>query len=389
MSDQKDDTDGLTINIPSSLLYKVNGQRQEAPKVTSDYRTFTRTNVIPIKVERDTEHGTTEVQSLGFSDHDQRLKILELLDTPALYNKLPELLEFIYKLGCEIDGEKRYYAAVAVSELAAKQPFSDLKKAIVTRWANSDNPWIRVSAAVALSQMLKQGCYESEVILLLKHWLNILNPMLTDTALSCFFRIAQSHPNETLGAIETISKNGLILHYQSVSDLFEAVYDHSPVLSIDQLHNWLIPANNSDLCWIAGLLFLLFAQMEDVVGTEDIRAKVVDIVFNLWDNPAIPSHQEIQELTTLKIEEWAHDVLALWNKESPEVLKGYIAFFHELYGKYSNQRRNRLEYHLQRWERNREREQVRANRGKRDASTEADEKVSYLCLMPQSQPKTI
>ena len=151
MADQEDYANELVIKIPASLFDKHDEQSKQTKNIKSDYHFFTRTSIIPIQVKRNSEHGTTEVQSLGFADHDQRLKILELLDTPALYNKLPALLDYIYQLGCEEDGEKRYYAAVAVSELVAKQPFSDLKEAIILPWAKSDNPWIRSSDPAPLT----------------------------------------------------------------------------------------------------------------------------------------------------------------------------------------------------------------------------------------------
>lgn len=383
MADQEDDVNGLVIKIPASLLEKHDERSKQTPRVTSDYHFFTRTSIVPIQVKRNSEHGITEVQSLGFADHDQRLKVLELLDTPALYNKLPELLDYIYQLGCERDGEKRYYAAVAVSELAAKQPFPDLKEVIILPWAKSDNPWIRNSASVALSQVLKHERYKSEVLILLRHWISSHNPMLIDTALSTFSWMAHSHSNETLEAVSTILKTGKILHYPSAIDLFGIVYDISPTLSIEQLHSWLLPITNSDLCWMAGLLSLTYIRLDDAAEVEGTRKKVVEMIFNLWDNPTMPLHQEIQEQTTIKVEKWAREVLAVWNKAFPEVLESYLALFHELYWKYKSQRRNRLEYHLQRWERNREREQARASRGKGGTSLGANEKVSYLDLMPQ------
>jgi hypothetical protein len=384
MADQKDSVDGLVIKIPASLLEKQpDEQSKETSKAKNDYNFFTRTGIIKIQVEQNSEHGITQVQSLGFDNHNQRLKIIELLDTPTLYNKFPELLDYIYQLGCERDGEKRYYAAVAVSELATKQPFLDLKEGVILPWAKSDNPWIRISASVALSQVLKHERYKSEVLMLLKHWISIDNPMLTDTALSTFFGIADSHSNETLEAISTILKTDKILHYLSAIDLFGIVYDISPTPSIEKLHSWLRPVTNSDICLVAGLMFLIYIQLDDAAKVEGTRKNVVEMIFDLWENPIMPLHQEIQEQTIIKVEKWAREVIALWNKESPEVLESYLALFHELYWKYKGKRRNRLEYYLQRWERNREREQALANRRRGGASLRANEKISYLDLMPK------
>jgi hypothetical protein len=209
--------------------------------------------------------------------------------------------------------------------------------------------------------------------------------MLTDTALLTFFWIAHSHSNETLEAISTILKTGRILHYPLAIDLFEIVYEFSPTLSIEKLHNWLLPITDSDLCWMAGLLSLIYIRLDNATEVEGTRKKVVEMIFNLWDNPKMLVHQEIQEQTTIKVEEWAREVLALWNKESPEVLENYLALFHELYWKYKDQKRNRLEYYLQRWERNREREQARTSQAKGDTSPKANEKGSYLDLIPKNR----
>ena len=143
MAGQHDDTDGLVIKIPTSLFQKQDDLSKETPGVANDYDFFRRTNVVPIKVTRNSEHGTTEVKSLGFVKPDQRSKVLDLLDIPGLYNKLPKLLEYIYQLGCESDSEKRYYAGLAISELATKQPFADLKEAVILPWAKSENPETR------------------------------------------------------------------------------------------------------------------------------------------------------------------------------------------------------------------------------------------------------
>jgi len=384
MTDQENGVNGLVIKIPASLLEKQDERSKQTSEVKNDYNFFRRTGIIKIQVDRNSEHGITKVQSLGFADHDQRLNVLELLDTSTLYNKLPKLLDYIYQLGCERDGEKRYYAAVAVSELATKQPFLDLKEGVILPWAKSDKPWIRISASVALSQVLKHERYKSEVLMLLRHWISIDNPMLTDTALSTFFGIADSHSNETLEAISTILKTGKIFHYLSAIDLFGIVYDISPTPSIEKLHSWLLPVTNSDICLVAGLMFLIYIQLDDAAKVEGTRKNVVEMIFDLWENPIMPLHQEIQEQTIIKVEKWAREVIALWNKESPEVLESYLALFHELYWKYKGQRRNRLEYHLQRWKSNREREQTRASRGKGGISAGANEKkVSYLDLIPQ------
>ena len=223
--------------------------------------------------------------------------------------------------------------------------------------------------------------------MLLRHWISLDNPMLTDCALATFHWIPNSQPSETFEAIGTILKTGRIVHYSAVFDLFATVYDSLPSQSIDQLHKWLIPVTDSDLCWFAGQLSLVCIQLNDAIEDEGTLKKVVDIVNTLWDDPRMPLHQEMQEQTTIVMEGWASEALDAMNKDSYAPSENYPTFFHELYRKCEG-RRNRLEFYLLRWEKNRqrerERERLRASRGGEDSYAERDsQKFSYHHLLPQ------
>jgi len=390
MTNQDDDANGIVIKIPASFLPQQDKPSDKVSKATNEYQFFTRTGIVKIQGFRYTEHGKTEVHSLGFSDYEQRLKILELLDIPVLYNKLSRLINYIYQLGCELEGEKRYYAAVAASELSTNQPFLDIKEGLILPWAKTGNPWIQNSAAVALSHMMEHKRYESDVLMLLKHWISSQNPMLVEAALSTYFRIAHTNVNATLEAIGTILKNGGILECLTAIDLFGMVYDSSPTISIEKLYNWLNPITNTNLCNMACLLFLINIRLDDATESDDISKKIVDTIYNLWEMPTIPTQQETQEQTTIKIEKWASEILTVWDKESSQVIQRYLALFHGLYKKYEDsKRRNRLEYHLQRWEKNRlwkqDRELAQSRKGKNvDGVLNSNIKVSYDNLRPSA-----
>ncbi len=385
MAERDHDDEEFVIKIPASVFRNADERSKEAPKATQAHDFFRRTSIFSTRVERHSEHGKTEVKSLGF-EPDQRSKVLELLDNPVLFSKLPNLLNIIYRLGCENDGEKRYYAAMAVAQLATKQPFLDLKEAAILPWAKDDNPAIRNSAAVALSELLNQKQNESEVQKLLKHWSSLDNPLLTDAALSTFYWVADSHANEALDAIGSILKSGGILHYPKVIDLFETIYESSPCLAIDRLYNWLLPVTYSDICYIAGILSS-YIQLDDVAENEELCRKVIEMICGLWDNPRMPLHEEMQERTTILVEIWASEAVEKMNKEPSTDQTCHQAFFHELYRKCEG-KRNRLGFYLQLWERNRgrarERERMRAaRRGEDSSALGAEDKFSYRHLSPQ------
>lgn len=382
MDHQTDNTEGFVIKIPTSLFEGLDSQSKETQKVQCDYNFFSRTNIEPFRIKRNSEHGTTEVQSLRFVQDDQNLKIFDLLDAPGLYKKLPSLLDYICLLGRENDFEKRYYAAVAVSELAAKLPFLDLKEAVILPWAKNDDPKIRDSAAIALSQLLNQEHNRQGVITLLNHWINIDNPLLTECALSTFLWNPNSQPNETLKTIGAIIKAGKILHFQSVTELFEIIYDSQPSVSINQLYKWLLPLTDSDLCWMAGLLSLSFIQLSDATKDAETCGMVVEIIFTLWDNPRMPWHEAMQERTTNLMKLWASEAVEKMNKESSQDLNAHQSFFHELYKKYEG-KRNRLDFYLQRWEINRAREEVMKSRVRKDSALETKNNFSFRHLIPQ------
>ncbi len=381
MMGKDDDSDALVIRIPASMISKqVESTEEKAKTPTNEYNFFKRTGIIKIKKTLITEHGKTEVQSLGFNTIDQRQKVLDLLDNPVLYSKLPELFQCIYDLGCQKDGEKRYYAAIAVSQLAKIQPFLYLKDELILPWAKSNNSLIQNCAAVALADMLENKRNESEVLLLLRHWITNSSVMLVNTALSTYFRMARSHTAEVLEAIRITLEKGSFFQCLAALDIFGYVYEASPEEAIEQLYSWIIPISDTKLCKMAAPLFLLFIRLDNAIESEKIREKVIDMIVTLWDTPATFMYSELQGNTTLKMHQWATEVLALWDKESRPVLERYLTLFRELNLRYVGKRRNRLQYHLERWERNRVRE-LQRNKRRSSHDTFTNEEVSYNFLI--------
>ena len=384
---QKDENLGeILLKISTSVAEKQTESTPSVPKLEDGYKLLKRTNIELTRVKRNTEFGLTEIKTLKFVAQDQRRKALQLLDNPSFYSKLSNLFDFIFELGCERNAEKGYYAAIAVGELSANQPFVDLKERIILRWAVSNKPYIRQSAASALSYIIKLERCETDVLKLLNYWISINNRSINDTGLLTYFRIARSYPHETLGAIKNVfNKENPILSLQVV-DTVAKVYDLYPKLVIDYIHNWLVGDGRPYLRWMAGLLFLLIIRLDDVSKgqeADDTREKIVEIIFNLWDNSKIPMRLEVQEDTTSKVENWAKKTLAAWENDDLDSFESYRNLFHTLYRKYKGDHINRLDFHLRRWEQRRVWEQNRTTRMEASKSTTRQKKqCSFNDLRP-------
>lgn len=382
MTNQENSTDEFVIKIPASMF----GQQKdveggERPKPVNDYHFFARTNITPVQVKRNSEHGLTAIHSLAFARQDQREKVLNLLLTPVLYDILPSLYNYIFQLGCDPEMEKRFYAAIAVGQLVTKLPFIDLKQHIILPWAKINRPNTQLTASLALSYMLEHDLHKSDVLMLIRHWVSNPNPALKNTALLTYYWLAQSYPNDTLEAIRVILSKKKISDYPKVIDLFAITYDLDPAQAIEHLHNWLMQTKNILLCWMAGLLFFSVVRLNDVTDSDELCTKAIDMTFTLWDDPKMPMRLEMQEQTTLKVERWAREALAANSAENIETFESYRKFFRGLHQKYQGHRRNRLENQLQRWQKGQERKLARDVRRGRDVGDGKKEQVSFLDLI--------
>lgn len=387
------------------MLNKQKEEPADSPEEYDRSQLFTRTSIEPALAERYTEHGTTSIQTLIFAEEGQRQKVLNLLDNPALYDKWTLLLKYLFDLGCDPNGEKRYYAAAAIGELAGSQPFLDLKETVILPWAKSKTPEIRQTAAIALSFVIKH--YETEIFALLKHWITLQNSSLNDAALKTYYRLVSLYADKELAdktpyvnkiledAIDTVLKReetdfsyfqmlqnfieGFFdYRFPTVNGVIKMIYDYHPQIAINYLAGWLEQDKRPNLRWRVGLLFLLIVRLDDA-SNEENRQKAVEAIYTLWEDPKIPRHQEIQEITQLKIEAWATEALEAAEDES--LFEIYQTLFYDLYRKYEGQRRNRLEFHLRRFQKAKDREEARAKR-RRKTEVQRPSQASFLDLIP-------
>lgn len=383
MTDRETDQEGLVIRVPASLLHSNRTGEPAAPEAQRRACSFDKCGIVPCRVKRNSEHGITEAASLTLGETVRRKRVLALLDTPFLYSKISKLLTYLYSLALGGNGEQCYYAACAVSELASTQPFLDLKETILLPWASNEAAAVRNTAGIALGLIRKRDNLASEVRLLLRHWLSGENFLLADAALTASFWLAESHPEEALESMKTLIEAGYDVFYPELIDLFGEVSYTSLPCAIDHVHRWLLPIDNPELACMAALAFLDHVHLDAWAQHEQQRKKVVDIIFQIWENASLPLHDYLQEEMTARIENWAKETVRALNKEKAEAVEGYRQLFHDLFRKYQGQKRNRLQFHLERWQRNREREQAqiaRRQKGKEPGDGSADS--SFRDLAP-------
>ncbi len=384
MSAHDDDADRRLIDVLASLQRKRGEGELEPPSARGDFRTFARTGVGIIEVSRNTEHGVTSVQSLGFATDGARETALRLLHLPAIYDRLPQLYEYLRRQGCEGAREPRYFAAVAVSVLTQVLPFADLKEHVVLPWVKSVDDGGPDSAAIALAETLAAGRCEDDILALVRHWAKTGNPALAQAALATFtWRFTPARSEAALAAIEATMTTPVmwLLLLFGIRDLFRRIIEADPRLGITTLQRWLGPDQNAPLRLLSALLALEFLQLEDAVEGEDTRAAAVAVLGTLWDDSRLPLHPLIQEETTEKVKDWADRALALWDQDRPELFARYRQWFQALDERYRGQRRDRLRLSLERWDRLRERTAQRLTARPRAAAAAPEPRRPYRDLL--------
>jgi hypothetical protein len=376
------DIKDILAELLESLLAKQSNSNTSLENTQHDL--LKRTNIKVAIGRRNTEHGLTQIQTLTFAEANQRQKVLSLLDNPLLDKRVPHLLSYVYNMGCEANGEKRYFAASAVGALAVQLPFLDLKERIILPWAKDGQSGIREAAAHSLALVVNNEHCQADVLTLLKHWLTLSRLELIDTALLTYYYIAQSHPQETLDAIKAVLRRENVIAYPALVDgiiaVIDAVYALRPKEVLNSLYKWFVESKKTLFGWISGVLFLLIINPSDVAIEAQERKQVVEILFELWDNASIPNHLEMQQLTTLKIEEWAEE--AITAKEDKQLFEVYCQVFYDLYQKYSMKKQNRLDFHLRRWQKNKDWERERALKLGKANQSKYERTGSFLDLIP-------
>lgn len=346
--------------------------------------TLQRINIEIVTGKRNVEHGQTQIQTLAFRKEGQRSKIAELTQSQMLYGRLPDLLKYVYDVGCNANSEMRFFAAQAIGELSTYLPLDDLKEYAILLWAKDSRSSVQKVASRSLVVILNRNLHQSNVFGLLKHWLSLGNSELVETALLTCKYTAQSHWQSTLATLKTLLLRTEITHNTNLIErsigVISDAYSLYPSGVVNTLHAWIFESKNSTLAWLAGLSFLLVLNPPDT-GTEAFdRQKVVEVLYTLWGNTSTSEHVSIQRMTTLKIEEWARE--AIQSKQNKHLYSLYQAVFHDLYRQFSGDRLNRLDYYLRRWESNFKREQTHGKKIGMATGDTTSQIGSYLDLIP-------
>ena len=344
----EDDVDELIVKVFSSLL-KRRGHADDLSngKAADAYDLFSRAHIFPIDVRRESPQGEVTIQSLSFGADEQRLRVLGLLTTHGVYEKLPGLEKYIYDLGCNDDAEIRYFAALAVGQLVRVFPFFDLTQSIVEPWAINGDQDVRMVAAIALQDVVKSGVSIEDVLNLIEHWVAIGRPRLIDTGLLALQQIGNICPEKTLGVIKKVASNGSFGNVIMVIAVAERLYKETPCLVVERLCSWLKPSSSDSLRWLAVLLFRCIVKLDDIVNQDELYTDISESVVLMWEDSSIPFHESVHEEITDIVRQMAVKALGSYENDKSQWDK-YLALFHTIYGKFEG-RRNVLDFYLRRW----------------------------------------
>lgn len=378
MSEETSTGDEILIKIPRSVWDKSASQQAGSVSDAYDYsEIFVRTGVRVISGKRNSNHGLTQIQTLAIPVKEQKDKILQLLDNPALYSHLPKLFDCLYEMGRANDGEVRFFAAMAVVELARFFPFTDLNNAVIAPWAKDTLDSVNKLAALTLVNLIQKNIYRSDVLNLLRNWIHIYNVNFVNTALTTYFSIAKEYPDEVLEGIKIIllGNHATLLIPQALT-LLEWLYLHEPIRVVNTMYDWSTSSSSGDLLLFTALTFLSVVEINDLVTDASARARAVEMTYRLWEDLRMPQHLHLEQLTTDAVLSWAEMVLCLDANDSKKQLG--IQFFHELYNKCATAKRNRLDFHLKRWQKLETMKQQRANKWQK-----VTDSYNFISLIPE------
>lgn len=391
--------DDLIIKIPKHI-WEDRGESSPNKAKRSNFDILERTGVRITSGERNIEYGETQIQTFTVGGKEYRDKILRLLNNPALYAHTPKILQYIYQMGCDSDGEKRYFASMAVSELSTCFPFIDLENNILSEWAKSSLFVANRSAALALTHMIENSRNERNILNLLRYWSQRSNVRLVNTILLLLYEISKKYPQESLGTIESIllKKEALLLYstvgvlsysynednsikvswetmIRRIFGLVEELYIDHTLKVIETLYEWFQNRKNSNLAIFASTTFLSVTNVKAIAADEVKRAKTITYLFELWDDKKLPEHHQLQQVTTYAVYSWAKTVLEMEATDLERMV--CQQFFHELYQKCASAKQNRLDFHLRKWQ-----NQLQQS-GKSSASSPPA--LNFLSLIPDSK----
>jgi hypothetical protein len=351
MDERSADDDSIFIKIPNAVWNK--SAAESAPESTSaavkKAGILDKTGLSVVIGKRNSDYGFTDVQSLAFANHEQRMQVLALFRNPALYDSLPDVLDYLFQMGRSTDAELRYFASLAAAELVGVVPFSEVKEGVIARWAKYGSSIVNRTAALALSKIISDERHRTNVLTLLKHWVDVRHHNLTGTALLTYSEVAFLYPEETLDAVQKIVVNEYSLSFvPTVITLSERLYRKQPELVIGRFYKWFEQKDSIDLAVFAAITFLAVADIRDFCGQWTAREYALNLAFALWEGPSVPQRAKLQELTGEAIHEWATTTLLTPADNPARAL--CVGWFHDLYGKCAATRQNRLEFYLKRWQ---------------------------------------
>lgn len=329
------------------------------PILKNEFEHFHMARLKLISDKRNSDYGLTDIEVVIFEFNNYQTELLKLIRN-NLYSKQNALFEFIGSLVDDDSSEKRLFAINAVIALSETHLFQDVLDRIIRIWARTKNYYTHQAAALALSEILLQGRLEKEILALLNSWLKTGTSMfLNITSMFTYYLIADKYPEQALQAVAHVSGEENIIFSLKRLDIAFKVYQNDRSTFISYLYNW-IKDDRTLLRQQAGIYFFRFINLDDAVTDQSCREKTVAIIFNLWEKSNMPIHPEVQGETTSKVESWAQKTLVAWENDDFDSFESYCKLFHDLYQKYEEEcqknktcRVNRLEYHLQRWEKRR------------------------------------
>jgi hypothetical protein len=343
-----DDVDELIVKVVASLL-KNRGHAHDLSKekVVDAYDLFSRAHIFPINVRRESPQGEVTIQSVSFGTDDQRLRVLGLLTTHGVYEKLSGLERYIYELGCNDDTEIRYFAALAVGQLVRVLPFFDLTQSIIEPWAINGDQDVRMAAAIALQSVVENGVDIEEVLNLIDHWVGIGRPRLIDTGLLTLQQIGSSCPEKSMDVIKKVVSVGTFGNVIMVINVTECLYKDNQDLVIKHLCSWLKSSCSDNCRWLTVLLFRCVVNQDDIVNRDELYNVVSEAIVLMWEDSTIPFHENVHEEITGIVRQIA--VKSLESYENDKLLwERCLALFRTVYDKFEG-RRNVLDFYLRRW----------------------------------------
>lgn len=333
-------------------------------KLKDGYQFLNDLSILPAIRKRNSHYGRIEIHTLEFAEPNQREVALRILDNPAIDEFLPEIYKYIFKLGCDDNGEKRYYAAQAVAKLATIHPLVDLEQIIIQPWAKSLNYDVQITAAIAIATIIEQKKWRNNIFKLVNHWFSLNNNSLNDTALSVYRIVYNKYPQNVLDTIKKLAqRNSQVLMHWYI-ELIKSIYDYDPYIIISNLKEWISENNEQNLRWIASQSFINIVQIEDVIERHevypDVYKIIVELIYTLLEDSELHMHYKFQKYTIKIVEKLAENSLS--TKIDNKALKSYKKLFQCLNERYDEESFNRLYSLLEKCQKDREWKRENAKR---------------------------